>query len=533
MKNEDLTREKLQSIEQSELVEMYLSQQEELQRLQKITDLLSEEVKNLKAVRFGRSTEKDLTGDQLFIAEAFNEAEALASEETEEPAIEEITYRRRKHSGKKDADLSAYPVEVIAHEIPEDELTELFPDGYDRFPDEVYKTLEYHPATFTVLEHHIAVYHGKNGQIRRAEHPVELLPHSIAAPSLAAGIMNAKYVNALPLYRIEQELGRQGLDLSRQVMANWMIRLSERYLTLMTDRLKTELLAHRVIHADETPVKVSKDGRKAGSESRMWVYRSNEKDDHPVILYDYRKTRKTDHLKQFLEGFCGSIVSDGYVSYQKLERDWPSQITACGCWAHCRRKFAEIIKSSSGSDKKKPKYTLSSYAVSQIANIYHLDNQLKDMSAEERKKERDLTIRPIVESFFAWAQEHRPEVTKGSNIGKALDYALNQKDYLTRFLDDPDIPLDNNAAERAIRPFVIGKKNWHLIDTINGAKASAVIYSLAETAKANELKPYEYFKHLLTEIPKHMNDTDLKFLNDLLPWSDRLPDNCRRVKQTS
>ena len=118
-------------------------------------------------------------------------------------------------------------------------------------------------------------------------------------------------------------------------------------------------------------------------------------------------------------------------------------------------------------------------------------------------------------------------------IGKALDYALNQKDYLTRFLDDPDIPLDNNAAERAIRPFVIGKKNWHLIDTINGAKASAVIYSLAETAKANELKPYEYFKHLLTEIPKHMNDTDLKFLNDLLPWSDRLPDNCRRVKQTS
>ena len=124
-------------------------------------------------------------------------------------------------------------------------------------------------------------------------------------------------------------------------------------------------------------------------------------------------------------------------------------------------------------------------------------------------------------------------MTKGSNIGKALDYALNQKDYLTRFLDDPDIPLDNNAAERAIRPFVIGKKNWHLIDTINGAKASAVSCALAAPSKANEQKPYGYFKHLLTEIPKHMNDTDLKFLNDLLPWSDRLPDNCRRVKQTS
>ena len=162
MKNEDLTREKLQSIEQSELVEMYLSQQEELQRLQKITDLLSEEVKNLKAVRFGRSTEKDLTGDQLFIAEAFNEAEALASEETEEPAIEEITYRRRKRSGKKDADLSAYPVEVIAHEIPEDELTELFPDGYDRFPDEVYKTLEYHPATLEWTSPSTCMVHSKD-----------------------------------------------------------------------------------------------------------------------------------------------------------------------------------------------------------------------------------------------------------------------------------------------------------------------------------------------------------------------------------
>ena len=527
MEKELLTREQLHHENLDDLISLILSQQEEIRELRKLTDLMSEEIRGLRSARFGRSSEKDLTGEQLSFAEAFNEAEKALEEPCEEPQLEEVTYRRKKRSGKRDEDLSGLPVTVVEHHIPEAELEELFPGGYERFPDEVHRTLSYHPATFEVLEHHVAVYHGKNGIIRRAECPEELLKGSIVTPSLAAGIMNAKYVNAIPLYRLEKEFERQGIPIRRQNMAHWMIRLSERYFSPFLDRMKAQLFTHAVIHADETPVKVSKDGRKAGANSYMWVYRSNEKDAHPVLLYDYRRTRGTDQLKDFLAGYTGTIVSDGYVSYHKMATDFPERIRVSGCWAHARRKFAEIIKSASGSDRKKPKYTLASYAVGQIANIYHLDNQLTNVSPEERKKERDLTIRPITEALFAWAEAHRPEVTKGSSIGKAFDYMLNQKAYLMAFLDDPDIPLDNNCAERAIRPFVIGKKNWHLIDTVYGAEASAMIYSVAETAKANGLKPYEYFKYLLEELPGYLEGTDVCALDELLPWTDNVRTRCQ------
>ncbi len=526
MKNDLLTREQLHKEDQESLVSRILSMQEELRDLRKLTELMSEEIRGLRSARFGRSSEKDLTGDQLTFAEAFNEAEKALEEPCEEPQLEEVTYQRKKWSGKREEDLSGLPVKVVEHSLPEETLNDLFPEGYDRFPDEVHRTLCYHPASFEVLEHHVAVYHGKNGLIRRAECPEELLKSSIVTPSLAAGIMNAKYVNAIPLYRLEQEFERQGIPIQRQNMANWMIRLAERYFSPLLTRMKEQLFTHRVIHADETPVKVSKDGRKAGANSYMWVYRSNEKDACPILLYDYRKTRGTEQLKDFLSGYSGTIVSDGYVSYHKMAADFPETIRVSGCWAHARRKFAEIIKSASGSERKKPKYTLASYAVSQIANIYHLDSQLKDVSSEERRKERNLTIRPIAEALFAWAQTHRPEVTKGSSIGKALDYLLNQKAYLLAFLDDPDIPLDNNCAERAIRPFVIGKKNWHLIDTVYGAKASAMIYSIAETAKANGLKPYEYFKYLLEELPGYLEGTDIRALDVLLPWTDEVRKRC-------
>lgn len=539
MKQNETPREKLNHKSADELIEIVFSQQktieaqaEKIKEVEHTLDILTEQIRLSKVKTFGRSSEKGVLENQMELI--FNEAEALFVENTEEPETEQVIpayTRRKKHTGKRAQDLSNFPVKIIEHTIDEETLRERFKDGYERFPDEVYTKLAYHPASFEVLEHHVAVYHGKKEDwILRAEHPKEILDHSIVTASLAAGVMNAKYVNALPLYRIQQEFERQGLALSRQVMAGWMIVLSERYLSLLWDKMKEALFTHSVIHADETPVQVNKDGRKAGAKSYMWVYRSSVYDENPVVLYDYHKTRSTDHLEDFLEGFTGKIVSDGYVSYHKLAEDFPEPITVCGCWAHARRKFSDIIKSASGSDKKKPKYTLASYAVSQIGQIYHLDNQLRELSDDAIKRERNLTIRPMVEAFFTWAQEHRGEVTKGSTIGKALDYVRNQKQYLMEFLDDPRVPLDNNAAERAIRPFVIGKKNWQMIDTIKGAETSAILYSIAETAKANNLKPYEYFKYLLEEIPKHMDDKNLDFLEPLLPWAAALPEQCRKTK---
>jgi hypothetical protein len=280
-----------------------------------------------------------------------------------------------------------------------------------------------------------------------------------------------------------------------------------------------------VLHADETPVTVIKDGREGTHKNYMWVYRTGEMcKANPVVIYDYQKTRKADAPREMLGAFQGKLVCDGYQVYHGMEDDM-ADITVCGCWAHARRPFAEVVKSMG---KEKAKGTAAYEALLQIEQIYRKDNELRRLPAKERKRKRRLLVKPLVDGFFQWAKEEQLNVLPSSKTAKGLQYCLNQEKYLRKFITDPEVPLDNNPAERAIRPFCVGKKNWVLIDTVHGARASAVLYSIVETAKVNNLKPYNYFKHLLTEIPKHMDDTDLEFLEELLPWSDYLPDDCRK-----
>ena len=531
------TREQLNKADKDVLVTMTLSmaqqlaEQTELIRMLKLeVESLSEKLSLSRTRQFAPSTETGLTREQMSIYDmGFNEAEAL----TEDPAQVEqdmedvVSYRRKKKAGKRDEDLEGFPVEEITHPIEEERLKQLFPDGYTNLPDEVYRKLEMIPSTFKVIEHHLKVYRGKDGKIVKADHPKEMISNSIATPSLVAAIINAKYINALPLYRQEQEYKRNGVSISRQTMANWCILSAERYLSLITERLKEELLKAHVIHADETPVTVKKDGREGIHQNYMWVYRSGElcKAD-PVIIYDYRKTRKADAPKEMLRGFEGKLVCDGYQVYHGIENDG-SALTVAGCWTHARRPFAEVVKSLG---KDKAKNTAAYEALLQIEQIYRKDNELLKLPPAERKRKRRLLIRPLVNGFFDWCRAEKDKVRSAGKTAEGINYCLNQEKYLRVFLTDPEVPLDNNPAERAIRPFCVGKKNWILIDTIHGARASAILYSLAETAKANGLKPYNYFKHLLTEIPKHMDDTNLEFLEDLLPWSDKLPDECRKPR---
>jgi len=291
--------------------------------------------------------------------------------------------------------------------------------------------------------------------------------------------------------------------------------------------MKDELLKALVIQADETPVLVNKDGRRAGSQSYMWVYRTgNYYTQSPVILYDYQKTRNANHPREFLEGYEGVCVTDGYQVYHTLEKE-REDLTIAGCWSHARRHFADVVKSI-GKDKAKG--TLAYQALKQIGAIYKIEEDLVNLAPEERLDRRQLSVKPLVEAFFLWINDNRNKVMPKSATGKGFSYCLNQERYLRVFLSNGLVPCDNNAAERAIRGFCIGKKNWRMIDTINGAESSAIIYSVAETAKANNLKPYLYFEHLLTEIPKHMDDTDQEFLENLLPWSDKLPDEIRKKK---
>lgn len=507
-------------------------------------DILTQEVQLLRAKHFGRKSEihdrdaEAIRNGQLVIDGVFNEAESLVDatddEDDQEVVVKEHT-RKRRPKGKQELDLSKLRKEENHCRIDEETLQEMFPNGYRELPEEIVREVEYIPAEFYVRETHVHVYCAKddNSHIVKATAPKKLFGKGLATPSLVAGVMNGKYTNGLPLYRMEQEFQRNQVPFGRQTMANWIITASERYFSLLIDRMAEILLTHHVLHADETPTLVTKDGRKAGSKSYMWCYRSNRFDPHPIILFDYQKTRHTSHPQEFLKKFCGILVTDGYEAYHKLARIRGGEISIAGCWVHLNRKFKDALKGLGKNGKKTVAGSIAAEAVRMIGEIFDLDNQLDLVTPEERLLERQEKLKPLVDQFFKWIKEHRGDVTLKSLTGRAMTYALNQEEFLRVFLNHGDVPMENNAAERAIRPFCIGKKNWIMSDTIHGAKASAMVYSIVETAKANNLKPYEYMKYLLEEIPKHMDDTNLNFLDALLPWSDSLPKKCRKPETVS
>lgn len=534
------TEEQLNSVDKSFLIQLLLQQQEQLEAITKELhasnekmQLLMEQVILGKQNRFGRSSEKMEDTSQICFREVdgtiifFNEAEAVCDLNAAEPdALELKSPKQPKRKGKKEADLSGLPVRRIDHYLSEEELeAEFGVRGWKQLPDAISRKYHFVPAKVEVEEHHIGVYASKTDEhMVKADHPKTLLHGSLVSPSLGAAIINGKYVNAVPLYRLEQEFQRYGLQITRQNMANWCIRLAEEYLSILYDYLHKELYFYHVIQADETPVLVNHDGRKAGSKSWMWVYRSGHLyQKRQIVLYEYQQTRNASHPREFLKGYDGICVTDGYQVYHTLEKEL-EELTIAGCWVHCRRRFDEALKLVPKSCQKESNAFL---LMKQIQAIYREEGKLKDLSSDERLKQRQAVIKPLVDAFFAYLKTIN--VSKKDKFGDAVGYALNQEKYLRVFLTDGDVPIDNNASERAIRGFCIGKKNWQMIDTIHGAKSSAIIYSIVETAKANNLKPFDYVQHLLEEIPKHMNDKDCSFLEDLLPWSGKLPAGIRKA----
>ena len=528
------TEEQLNSLDRETLIRLFLSQQEQFENIDHTLQLVLEQMADLKRHRFARSTEKHEIEDQISFMEVdgkvvfFNESEAVAAEENalEEPEGVSRT-KPKKKQGKREEDLEGLPVVVVEHSMTDGELEDKFgKDGWKQLPDGVYRRYSFTPAKVEVEEHHVKVYAGKKTEeIVKAEHPECLLRGSLVSPSLEAAVMNAKYVNAVPLYRQEQEFERYGLHISRQNMANWTIQCADRYLAVLYDYLHEKLYSYHVLQADETPVLVNKDGRPAGSKSYMWVYRTGRMyTERQIVLYEYQKTRNASHPREFLKDFNGVCVTDGYQVYHTIEGE-REDLRIAGCWSHARRRFDEAVKAL---PKQKQKDSRAYLALTMIQAIYQEEKQLKDLPAGERKDRRQLSVKPMVEAYFTWVRENLPKVPSKSKTWEGFHYSLNQEKYLKVFLDDGEVPMDNNAAEQSIRGFCIGKKNWVMIDTIAGAKASAIIYSIAETAKTNNLKPYDYFEYLLTEIPKHLDDTDRSFLDDLLPWSPSLPANCRK-----
>lgn len=531
------TEEQLNTMDKSLLVSLFIGLQDQLNVLTQETKSLNEKMQLMMEQlvlsnnhRFGRSSEKMADTEQIRFMEVdgkivfFNEAEAVCNLEAPEPDdLNATTSKGKKRPGKKQEDIAWLPTNIIDKYLTEEELTAEFgAKGWKQLPDMITKRYKFVPAKVEVDEYHIGVYASKSdGRVLKADYPKGLLHGSLVSPSLAAAIMNGKYVNAVPLYRLEQEFERYGLAIDRTNMANWMIRLSEEYLAILYDYLHQRLLQFHVIQADETPVLVNRDGRLAGSQSYMWVYRSGYLyTEQQIILYEYQKTRNASHPKEFLRDYSGVCVTDGYQVYHTIEKEL-EELTIAGCWVHARRRFDEAVKVIPEAGKKE---SMAYLLMKQIQAIYREEGKLKDLTSEERLKQRQVIVRPLVDAIFLYLKQHEGEVPSKGKLREAFTYLLNQEKYLKVFLTDGDVPMDNNASERAIRGFCIGKKNWQVIDTIRGAESSAIIYSIAETAKANNLKPYEYFEYLLSEIPKHLEDTDRTFLEALLPWSEDLPD---------
>ena len=518
-----LKEKELANLDKQTLIKMLVAATESNQKLfeateqlQKSVNLLTEEVVNLRQHRFGRSSEKGLTIGEDGCSQlcfAFNEAEMTIDLDPAfpEPELEDIfpkPYKRgKKKTGKRQEEIKDVPVTVVIHTLSEEELLTAFPDGrYKKLPDEVYKRLEFHPASFEVIEHHVEVYvSADGGNFARAERPADLFRNSLATASLVAGIYNLKYVNAA-------------------------IMGAERYLSRVYARMKQKLPEYHVMHADETVVEVRKDGRPAGAESRMWVYHSGELESKPVILYEFQKTRKKEHAREFLKDFSGICVTDGYQVYHSIA-DEREDLTISGCWSHARRGFADVVKAAGKKDLN-IRESVAYKSLQLIQTMSRCEEKFAKLEPAERLEARIHHILPLADAFFAYLKSKEGSVVPKSATGKAISYCLNQEAFLRVFLTDGYVPMTNNAAERSIRPFTVGRNNWFQIDTVSGAKASAIAYSIAETAKANQLKPYEYFRYLLEELPKHGELEELSYVEELLPWSETLPKCCYQKKET-
>jgi len=522
MNKENLTEKELLKMPKEDLVGMVLGMQSSVSELKRTIDLLSERVNIMNQRSYGRKSEA-VSPLQMELELGLNEAETLADPGEKEPPLEEAAPRKKRPAGKRKEDLEKITEhKTVPVGIPEEELDRRFGKGnWKRLPDQIITKLEHIPASFVAVTYEIGVYAANDNQtIIRAAKPDELWQNSIATPSLVASIMFSKYVNAVPLYRQEQAYADNNVNISRATMANWMIAASEKYLKHYYEAMHRKLSGLKYLHADETRVEVSKDGRKTGAQSYMWVYRSQKKDGVPqIVLYDYQKTRSSEHPENFLKGFRGTLSTDGYEAYHRLERKDPASFKVCGCWVHAKRKFSELAKADGGRSKG----TLADRAVKMISKIFHENGKLDGLAAEEKLEGRQKKIKPMVDEYFAWVKKNQKYVDPESQTGRAFAYSVNQEQYLRVFLEDPELGMDNNLAEQAIRPFTLGRKNWVMIDTVRGAEASAVLYSLAETSRANGLRSYEYFRYLLTELPKYVHDLETEIPESLFPWSPEFP----------
>lgn len=483
--------------------------------------VLKEQIDYLTKKLFGKSSEKnvcDIEGQMTLFNELEKEQDPSLLEQEEEEA-KTVSFTVRKGRSKKEDRYAGLPVVKKFLDIPEEERfcpacgTELKEIGTTF----VRRELDFKPASFRVIEYYSRNYHcpqctpnvttpkiiqGKDGKAH--------ILHGMASASTVAWIMYQKYVNAMPLYRIEKDFKQYGVDITRATLANWVIQNTNLFFTPFFEYLHKLLLQRVFVMADETTYQVLKeDGRRAESQSYMWLFRSGEDRDAPIILYKYSPTRAGETATEFLEDFSGHIMCDGYSGYNKLKK-----ATRTTCWSHIRRYLLDAIPKG-----KKMDYTLPAVqGAMYVDRLFRLEKEIKKKyktDFDAIKKARLEKEMPVLEAFWSWFDKQH--AVKGSRMEKALTYIQNRRPYMMTYLDDGRCSFCNNLSEIEIKPIALGRKNYLFSDTPAGAEASAVIYSLVETAKANNLNVLQYLRYLLEELPK--TDMTEEAFERYLPWN--------------
>jgi transposase len=512
--------EDIESLKQT-IVEMAASQAELEQKYRLQIDYLQERIRLLQNELFGRKSQKRPLPEDAKQLKLFNEVEELCPEAVaeDEKAADtmEIPAHTRKKPKRKPLPKDLPRVEVI-HDLDEEEKICGCGTPLCRIGQEEAEKLDIVPAKIQVIHHIRYKYACKNCEgveddgptVKIAPVPSQIISKGMATPGLLAYIATAKYADALPLYRQEKIFGRYGIDLSRVTMAGWMVKTAQACTPVM-ELLYKVLLCGPVVNADETPVQVMKEpGRKNTTKSYMWVFRGGPIE-KPVILFRYSPTRVGEIAAQMLNGYEGYVQSDGFCGYNILEKNG-SPIRLLGCMFHVRRNFIKVVDARGRAG---PARTGSAeVALSYIARLYEVEkyaakNKLSSEKIYELRRQRS---GPILEEFKAWMDKRVEQIPPKSLLGKAFSYALSNWPRLIRYLEDGRLKPDNNAAENAIRPFVIGRKNWLFAGHPKGANASATLYSLIETAKACGLEPYRYLRFLFERIPYASTEPDYQAL---------------------
>jgi transposase len=504
------------------LLEIIQEKDRKIAELEQQLQWLMSQIRLAKHKQFGTSSEKT---DPVQLC-LFNEAELNCDKTIPEPELTEVKahYRRRTRltTDKLPKDL---PVEIIEHELPAE--ARICPEcggEMHTMGKQTREELKIIPAKAVIVQHVQHVYACRNcesnsGQgvpIVKADMPEPVIKGGFASPETIAHIAVQKFMMASPLYRQEQEWKQNGILLSRQTMSNWLIKACEEWLTPIYEEMKQRLCEHEVLHGDETVLQVLKEpGKAAQTKSYMWLYRTSGEAKHQIVIYDYQPDRRYIHPANFLKGFRGYLHADGYEGYHKL----PENIIVVGCLAHLRRKFFDALKTL---PKDKQPESNAAKAVAYCDRLFHLEKQFARLSPDDRLKERTRLSRPVFDEFYNWIYSLNALPT--TLLGKAVHYARSQQKYLERYLLDGRLEISNNRAERSIKPFVIGRKNWLFANTPNGARASAVYYSLIVTAKENGLNPYEYLTWIFRNAPNLGKAGYITSFKDFLPGSPFIPE---------